>query len=161
MERQEMQADIVVTGFGPAAAGFLTTLAPELAKTKEDGTPLYYESQAMPGCPLQVMCYERADDTGFGVSGVVTKADFSPIAYERGYGMRAGEFRCFATVEVSIVDKDNGKVLQANRPYSAETTITVQGDLLTAKRNAVPRLANEFARQIVDAVLSYPYNRKQ
>ena len=74
MERQEMQADIVVTGFGPAAAGFLTTLAPELAKTKEDGTPLY-ESKAMPGCPLQVMCYERADDTGFGVSGVVTKAD--------------------------------------------------------------------------------------
>ncbi len=50
MERQEMQADIVVTGFGPAAAGFLTTLAPELAKTKEDGTPLY-ESKAMPGCP--------------------------------------------------------------------------------------------------------------
>lgn len=103
----------------------------------------------------------RSGDSSIEVQGVVTKADFSPIAYERGYGMRAGEYRCFATVEVSIVDKDNGKVLQANRPYSAETTITVQGDLLTAKRNAVPRLANEFARQIVDAVLSYPYNRKQ
>ena len=74
MERQEMTADIVVTGFGPAAAGFLTTLGPELAKTKEDGTPLY-ESKTMPGCPLQVMCYERADDVGFGVSGIVTKAD--------------------------------------------------------------------------------------
>jgi electron-transferring-flavoprotein dehydrogenase len=74
MERTEMQADIVVTGFGPAAAGFLLTLAPELAKTKEDGTPLY-ESKVMPGCPLQVMCYERADDTGFGVSGVVTRAE--------------------------------------------------------------------------------------
>ena len=74
MERTEMQADIVVTGFGPAAAGFLLTLAPELAKTKDDGTPLY-ESKAMPGCPLQVMCYERADDTGFGVSGVVTRAE--------------------------------------------------------------------------------------
>lgn len=74
MDRQEMQADIVVTGFGPASAGFLTTLAPELAKMKEDGTPLY-ESKVMPGCPLQVMCYERADDTGFGVSGIVTKAD--------------------------------------------------------------------------------------
>ena len=72
MDRQEMQADIVVTGFGPAAAGFLATIGPELAKTKEDGTPLY-ESKAMPGCPLQVMCYERADDPGFGVSGIVTK----------------------------------------------------------------------------------------
>lgn len=74
IDRQEMQADIVVAGFGPAAAGFLLTLAPELAKTKEDGTPLY-ESKAMPGCPLQVMCYERADDPGFGVSGIVTKAE--------------------------------------------------------------------------------------
>lgn len=72
-ERQEMQADIVVTGFGPAAAGFLATLGPALAQTKEDGTPLY-ESKVMPGCPLQVMCYERADDPGFGVSGIVTKA---------------------------------------------------------------------------------------
>ena len=74
MDRQVMETDIVVTGFGPASAGFLLTLAPELAKTKEDGTPLY-ESKVMPGMPLQVMCYERADDTGFGVSGIVTKAD--------------------------------------------------------------------------------------
>lgn len=73
MDRQEMSADIVVTGFGPAAAGFLATIGPELAKLKDDGTPLY-ESKVMPGCPLQVMCYERADDPGFGVSGVVTKA---------------------------------------------------------------------------------------
>ena len=28
----------VVAGFGPAAAGFLTTIGPELAKTKDDGT---------------------------------------------------------------------------------------------------------------------------
>ena len=69
MDRQVMETDIVVTGFGPASAGFLLTLAPELAKTKEDGSPLY-ESKVMPGMPLQVMCYERADDTGFGVSGI-------------------------------------------------------------------------------------------
>ncbi len=74
MERQIMEADIVVTGFGPASAGFLTTLTPELAKVKEDGTPLY-ESKVMPGMPLQVLCYERADDVGFGVSGIVTKAE--------------------------------------------------------------------------------------
>ena len=41
IERQTMETDIVVTGFGPAAAGFLNTLGPELMKTKEDGTPLY------------------------------------------------------------------------------------------------------------------------
>jgi electron-transferring-flavoprotein dehydrogenase len=66
-----MAVDIVCVGFGPATAGFLTTLAPKLVK--EDGTPAF-ESTAAPGLPPQVLCYERADDLGFGVSGVVTTA---------------------------------------------------------------------------------------
>ena len=74
MDRAVMEADIAVAGFGPAAAGFLTTLAPKLAETKEDGTPKY-ESRVMPGCPLQIQCFERADSTGFGVSGIVTKGE--------------------------------------------------------------------------------------
>ncbi len=56
-ERMTMDADIVCVGFGPAAAGFLTTL------TKATDLP-----------PLNVLCYERADGIGFGVSGVVTRA---------------------------------------------------------------------------------------
>ena len=103
----------------------------------------------------------RSGDSSIEVQGRVTKVDFRPIAFDRGHGMRAGEYRCFATLDVSVIDKDNDKVLLAKRTYKAETTITVQGDLLTARRNCVPRLAAEFARQIVDDVLSYPYNRKQ
>ena len=38
-----------------------------------DGTPKV-ESAVMPGAPPQVICYERADDIGFSVSGVVTRA---------------------------------------------------------------------------------------
>ena len=64
-----MGVDIACVGFGPAMGGFLTTLSRQL--TKEDGTPAF-ESVAAPGMPLQVICYERADDLGFGVSGVVT-----------------------------------------------------------------------------------------
>lgn len=71
IERQSMDVDIACVGFGPAMAGFLTTLSRALMH--EDGTPLA-ESQCMPGMPLQVICYERADDIGFGVSGIVTKA---------------------------------------------------------------------------------------
>ena len=70
-ERQRMDADIVCVGFGPATAGFLWTLSRQL--TNPDGTPAF-ESAVAPGLPLQVLCYERADDVGFGVSGVVTKA---------------------------------------------------------------------------------------
>ena len=71
LERQHMDADIVCVGFGPAAAGFLTTLSKQLVNA--DGSPVV-ESGAIPGMPPQVLCYERADDVGFGVSGVVTKA---------------------------------------------------------------------------------------
>jgi electron-transferring-flavoprotein dehydrogenase len=70
MERQSMAVDIACVGFGPAMAGFLTTLSRRLAA--QDRPVL--ESAAAPGMPLQVVCYERADDPGFGVSGVVTRA---------------------------------------------------------------------------------------
>lgn len=54
-----MDVDIVCVGFGPATGGFLATLAPYL-QTLET--------------PAQVLCYERADDVSYGVSGVVTRA---------------------------------------------------------------------------------------
>jgi electron-transferring-flavoprotein dehydrogenase len=70
-ERPSMDVDIVCVGFGPATAGFLTTLSRHLVNA--DGTPAI-ESPSNPGLPLQVMCYERAGDVSFGVSGVVTRA---------------------------------------------------------------------------------------
>ena len=66
-----MDVDIVCVGFGPAMGGFLTTLSRGLLNA--DGSPAR-ESSVMPGMPPQIVCYERADDIGFGVSGVVTKA---------------------------------------------------------------------------------------
>ena len=54
-ERLSMDVDIVCVGFGPATAGFLTTVS------KASDLP-----------PLQIVCYERAEDIGFGVSGVVS-----------------------------------------------------------------------------------------
>ena len=71
VERQQMSVDIACVGFGPAMGGFLTTLSRGLLK--EDGTPRL-ESASSPGMPLQVICYERADGLGLGVSGAVTRA---------------------------------------------------------------------------------------
>jgi len=79
VERQQMSVDIAGVGFGPAMGGFLSTLSRKLLN--EDGTP-HLESAVSPGMPLQVVCYERADGLGFGVSGAVT----------RGRGIR-GTFR--------------------------------------------------------------------
>jgi len=68
-DRPCMEADIVCVGFGPATAGFLTTLSKGLVNP--DGSPVV-ESAVVAGMPPQVLCYERGDDIGFGVSGIVT-----------------------------------------------------------------------------------------
>src|SRR4051812_11476407 len=57
-QRDSMEVDIVCVGFGPATAGFLTALSKGMAES---------------GIMLNVLAYERADDIGFGVSGVVTR----------------------------------------------------------------------------------------
>ena len=71
IERQQMTVDIACVGFGPAMGGFLTTLSRGLLNP--DGS-VRLESATSPGLPLQVICYERADGLGFGVSGAVTRA---------------------------------------------------------------------------------------
>lgn len=71
IERQAMEADIACVGFGPAMGGFLTTLTRAWNKNPADPA---FESRVAPGLPLQVLCYERADDIASGVSGVVTGA---------------------------------------------------------------------------------------
>jgi electron-transferring-flavoprotein dehydrogenase len=70
-ERQSMEVDIACVGFGPATGGFLTTLTQAWNSNPADPA---FESKVVPGMPLQVLCYERADDLAAGVSGVVTKA---------------------------------------------------------------------------------------
>jgi electron-transferring-flavoprotein dehydrogenase len=71
VERQTMNVDVVCVGFGPAMGGFLTTLSRALS---DPAAASAFQSAAMPGMPPQVLCYERAEDLGFGVSGVVTRA---------------------------------------------------------------------------------------
>jgi electron-transferring-flavoprotein dehydrogenase len=69
--RQTIEVDIACAGFGPAMGGFLTTLTRAWSENPSDPA---FESRVSPGSPLQVICYERADDISAGVSGVVTNA---------------------------------------------------------------------------------------
>ena len=71
IDRQSIEVDIACAGFGPATGGFLTTLTQAWNQNPADPA---FESKVAPGMPLQVLCYERADDIAAGVSGVVTQA---------------------------------------------------------------------------------------
>ena len=99
----------------------------------------------------------RSGDSALEVQGTIVKASRDPAAFNRGYGSRASEYRYTVTAEVSLINKDTGKVLLNNRRYVAETTFRTRGDLLTSQRDAAARIAQDFARQIVDDVTAFPY----
>ncbi|HEU5400421.1 MAG TPA: hypothetical protein VFU86_03635 [Terriglobales bacterium] len=119
IERQSLEVDIACVGFGPAMGGFLTTL---VSKMNDEQNPV--ESKAMPGMPPQVICYERADDVGFGVSGVVTRAR----------GIRA-----------SLPDFDATQVPMAT-PVAQEKVLYLLDPIGASRRSAMLRLADKALR---------------
>ncbi len=141
-----LEADIVCVGFGPATAGFLTTLGPHILDPSGRAA---LESQAMPGMPLQVIAFERADGLGFGVSGAVTRAR----------GIRA-----------SIPDLDPADIPLA-APVSCERVVYLLDPIGASRRSAGVRLidaavtalrsALPFGHHAVELPFIPPFLRKE
>ncbi len=121
VDRQTLPVDLAVVGFGPASGGFLTTLSRAIGG--EDGGALI-ESRAAPGLPLQVVCYERAADLAFGVSGVVSRA--------RG-------------IRESFPDLDLGEVPMAT-PVGEEKVVWLFDPVGASKRSKGLRAAESMLR---------------
>ncbi|MCS7041233.1 MAG: 4Fe-4S binding protein [Bryobacteraceae bacterium] len=119
---QPLDADIVCTGFGPAVAGFLWTLTQGLQKPEMAGV----ESRALPGLPPQVVCYERADDISFGVSGVVTRA---------------------RAIRASVPDLDPAQIPLASR-VRGEKLVYLLDPWGVTRRPAWMRLADQLCRAL-------------
>jgi electron-transferring-flavoprotein dehydrogenase len=121
IDRQSMEVDIACAGFGPATGGFLSTLTK--AWTENPADPAF-ESRVAPGMPLQVLCYERADDISSGVSGVVT----------RGRAIRS-----------SFPDLDPAEIPMAV-PVKSERVMYLLDPIGASRRSAVLRLADKLLR---------------
>jgi electron-transferring-flavoprotein dehydrogenase len=106
-ERPVLDVDIVCVGFGPAMGGFLTTLSRS-------------------GLSPNVICYERADDIAFGVSGAVTRA--------RG-------------VRASFPDLDPSEIPMAAR-VAHEKVIYLLDPAGASRRSAGLRLADRAIRSL-------------
>ncbi len=135
MERTSIDVDVACVGFGPAIGGFLTTLSRRLMN--DDGTPAI-ESKVMPGMPLQVICYERADDISFGVSGVVTRAR----------GIRA-----------SFPDLDVSQIPMAS-PVTSEKLVYLLDPIGASRRSFALRTADQLLRTVAKlphAAFELPY----
>jgi electron-transferring-flavoprotein dehydrogenase len=121
VERQTMDIDIACVGFGPAMGGFLTTLTREWSEHPDDPA---FVSKVAPGMPLQVLCYERADDIAAGVSGVVT----------RGQGIRT-----------SFPDLNPAEIPMAT-PVTAERVLYLLDPIGASRRSLAMRAADACLR---------------
>lgn len=96
----------------------------------------------------------KAGEAALEVQGIVKSVKAGATSYNRRtYGrLHSGEVE--AQVEVSVIDKREGRVLVDNRVYRARTTLVVGQDIVTSERDASGRLADELARQVVDDLLN-------
>ena len=102
----------------------------------------------------------RPEEAAIEVQGVLRSMERNGVAYDRGQGMRASEYRYVIVADVSFIDKKNGKILLERKGIRGETTFLTQNDLLTGQRNASFRIASDIARQIVNeaAAIAFPGN---
>ena len=121
IDRPSMEVDIACVGFGPATGGFLTTLTKAWNENPADPA---FESRVTPGMPLQVLCYERADDISSGVSGVVT----------RGQAIRAS-FPALNPAEIPMAV-----------PVSSERVMYLLDPIGASRRSALLRIGDFFLR---------------
>ena len=101
----------------------------------------------------------RPGDAAIEVQGVIRNMVRGGVAYDRGRGMRATEYRYMIIADVSFVDKLTGKVLLERKGITGETTFLTQNDLLTGQKNATARIAQDIARQIVNEAVALPFPR--
>ena len=99
----------------------------------------------------------RSEDAVIEVQGVLSSMSREGIAYDRGQGMRASEYRYVIVADVTFVDKKSGKVLLEKKGIKGETTFLTNNDLLTGQRNASFRIADDIARQVVNDALALPF----
>lgn len=94
------------------------------------------------------------DDAALEIQGVVKSVGSStPVSSRRIYG-RTSASEMTAEVEVSVIDKREGRVLVENRLYRPRATYMSGSDVTTAQRDAAGRLADDLARQVVDDLLA-------
>ena len=99
------------------------------------------------------------EDAALELQAVLKAAPAGLLGYKRFQSMRAYELRFSLVAEVTLVDRRNGKVLFDSRPYKAETSFLSDTDVVTARRDAAGRLAEDLARQIVDDVAGFGWGR--
>lgn len=87
------------------------------------------------------------DDGDIVVSGVITGFDRREISFAPNDVLTGRDYRLSMTVQVTARERISGKVL-IDRVVTGNTLIRVGNDLTSTERQALPLLAEDFARTV-------------
>lgn len=78
-----------------------------------------------------------------------------PLRYDRNTGKTAREYRVILSAKCTLESKKEDNKILSSRKISGDATFEYSGDLTTARFQALPLVAQDLARNIVDSVVSF------
>ena len=78
-----------------------------------------------------------------------------PLQYDRDRAKTVREYRLTITASVTLRNRKTGKIILKNPDVRGEYDFIPPGDLASAKRDAIPKAADDLAHDIVESVVEY------
>ena len=87
------------------------------------------------------------------LNGRLVRYALEPMRYDRDRPRTASEYRVVIRAEFDAVERATGRVI-VKSVAQGDATLPAGGDLVTARRNAMPEAARRLAHEIVNGVVS-------
>lgn len=100
----------------------------------------------------QLKVVDRADADVL-VTGMLKEYKLEPMRYDRNNPKTTREYRAIIRANIQAMDLVEGRCL-VKQSVSGSTKLAAAGDLVTARRNALPDVSEDLASEVVDAVVS-------
>lgn len=88
------------------------------------------------------------------LEGAVTGYSLEPLRYDRDDSKTPNEYRLVLRAEI-VFFRSGGEEVLLKRTLRGENTFELEGDLTSAKAEALPAAAADLAHDIVEAVVEY------
>jgi len=105
--------------------------------------------------------FKITKNPSYELQGIIKSASTSSLNITRANVMRTKEHIITAEAEITLIDKSSNKIVIDGKTYKARTTVLSGQDIITAERDASGRLAEDFARQIVDDVIHFTSKQEE
>jgi hypothetical protein len=99
-------------------------------------------------------CVTR-EDADIHVAGVLRRFDLNPLAYDDETRRAANEYRMHVYASIVVTHGDSEQVLLRANNVEGRDDFVLAGDLGSAKRDNLPQVARDLARQVVGRVVEF------